>query len=136
MAVTTTARIRSALIMFPLPSRAIRVYAREPRIQSFVPETFMGGLPGVKSGIKKLLVIWHLQMRELQPHSRRIKGVHMRREPPVGLVNVAANLLGISNRFRGIMRAIALVILGILDVAVGKFKNGEIAVGSPRAVFG
>src|SRR6266852_2598833 len=72
-----------------------------------MPHCIVLCLPWVESGVEKLVVVLNLEMRKLQPHSRRVKGVYVRGKAAIGVVDVVANVFGVGNRPRRILCALA-----------------------------
>src|SRR5580704_11971639 len=96
----------------------------------------MLALSGVLVWIKETFVIFHFEMRELDPHSGRIESVDVRGEAAIGLVEIRANLLGVGDRAIGIMRGLLEISLAVCRIAIGAREHRGVAVCASRAVLG
>src|SRR5437763_14750800 len=60
-----------------------------------MPELIVRRLSTVLRRVEKALVVLELEVRELQPHSRRVERVDMRRKTAVRVVEIVADILDV-----------------------------------------
>src|SRR5678815_5675265 len=75
-------------------------------------------------------------MRELKPHSRNMKGIHVRRKPAVRVIDVVADFLGVLHGvFRRAFRRHLQIFGAILTLLVGLSENTIVAISARRTVL-